>query len=164
MALRVLDIARGTSVDGPGLRDSIYFAGCHHACEGCHNPQSWDMNGGREMSDDEIMDVLRYDDFDVTFSGGDPMYRAAEVARLARRIKDELGKTIWCYTGFEFENIVSDPHFRCLLETIDVLVDGPFVLAERDLSLRFRGSGNQRIIDVKRSLASGTVVLMQQYM
>ncbi len=164
MALRVLDIARGTSVDGPGLRDSIYFAGCHHACEGCHNPQSWDMNGGREMSDDEIMEILRYDDFDVTFSGGDPMYRAAEVARLARRIKDELGKTIWCYTGFEFENIVSDPHFRCLLETIDVLVDGPFVLAERDLSLRFRGSGNQRIIDVKRSLASGTVVLMQQYM
>ncbi|MGM9836609.1 MAG: anaerobic ribonucleoside-triphosphate reductase activating protein [Muribaculaceae bacterium] len=164
MALRVLDIARGTSVDGPGLRDSIYFAGCHHACEGCHNPQSWDMNGGREMSDDEIMEILRYDDFDVTFSGGDPMYRAAEVARLARRIKDELGKTIWCYTGFEFENIVSDPHFRCLLETIDVLVDGPFVLAERDLSLRFRGSGNQRIIDVKRSLASGAVVLMQQYM
>lgn len=164
MALRVLDIARGTSVDGPGLRDSIYFAGCHHACEGCHNPQSWDMNGGREMSDDEIMEILRYDDFDVTFSGGDPMYRAAEVARLARLIKDELGKTIWCYTGFEFENIVSDPHFRCLLETIDVLVDGPFVLAERDLSLRFRGSGNQRIIDVKRSLASGTVVLMQQYM
>ena len=162
--MRVLDIARGTSVDGPGLRDSIYFAGCHHACEGCHNPQSWDMNGGREMSDDEIMEILRYDDFDVTFSGGDPMYRAAEVARLARRIKDELGKTIWCYTGFEFENIVSDPHFRCLLETIDVLVDGPFVLAERDLSLRFRGSGNQRIIDVKRSLASGTVVLMQQYM
>ena len=122
------------------------------------------MNGGREMSDDEIMEILRYDDFDVTFSGGDPMYRAAEVARLARRIKDELGKTIWCYTGFEFENIVSDPHFRCLLETIDVLVDGPFVLAGRDLSLRFRGSGNQRIIDVKRSLASGTVVLMQQYM
>ena len=164
MTLRVLDIARGTSVDGPGLRDSIYFAGCHHACEGCHNPQSWDMNGGREMSDDEIMEILRYDDFDVTFSGGDPMYRAADVARLARRIKAELGKTIWCYTGFEFENIVSDPHFRCLLEAVDVLVDGPFVLAERDISLRFRGSGNQRIIDVKRSLATGTVVLMQQYM
>ena len=164
MTLRVLDIARGTSVDGPGLRDSIYFAGCHHACEGCHNPQSWDMNGGREMSDDEIMEILRYDDFDVTFSGGDPMYRAADVARLARRIKAELGKTIWCYTGFKFESIVSDPHFRCLLEAVDVLVDGPFVLAERDISLRFRGSGNQRIIDVMRSLATGTVVLMQQYM
>lgn len=164
MTLRVLDIARGTSVDGPGLRDSIYFAGCHHACEGCHNPQSWDMNGGREMSDDEIMEILRYDDFDVTFSGGDPMYRAADVARLARRIKAELGKTIWCYTGFKFESIVSGPHFRCLLEAVDVLVDGPFVLAERDISLRFRGSGNQRIIDVKRSLATGTVVLMQQYM
>ena len=116
------------------------------------------------MSDDEIMEILRYDDFDVTFSGGDPMYRAADVARLARRIKAELGKTIWCYTGFKFESIVSDPHFRCLLEAVDVLVDGPFVLAERDISLRFRGSGNQRIIDVKRSLATGTMVLMQQYM
>ena len=164
MALRVLDIARGTSVDGPGLRDSIYFAGCHHACEGCHNPQSWDMNGGKEMSDDEVMAILREDDFDVTFSGGDPMYRAAEVARLARRIKAELGKTIWCYTGFVFENIVMKADFRCLLETIDVLVDGPFVLAGRDISLRFRGSGNQRIIDVKQSLLTGTTVLMEQYM
>ncbi|MGM9804774.1 MAG: anaerobic ribonucleoside-triphosphate reductase activating protein [Muribaculaceae bacterium] len=164
MTLRVLDIARGTSVDGPGLRDSIYFAGCHHHCEGCHNPQSWDMNGGKEMSDDEIMEVLRYDDFNVTFSGGDPFYRAADVARLARRIKSELGKTIWCYTGFEFENIVSDEHFRDLLEAVDVLVDGRFVLAERDISLRFRGSGNQRIIDVQQSLKQGKVVLMQQYM
>lgn len=164
MALRVLDIARGTSVDGPGLRDSIYFAGCHHACEGCHNPQSWDMNGGKEMSDDEVMAILREDDFDVTFSGGDPMYCAAEVARLARRIKAELGKTIWCYTGFVFENIVMKADFRCLLETIDVLVDGPFVLAGRDISLRFRGSGNQRIIDVKQSLLTGKTVLMEQYM
>lgn len=164
MALRVLNIARGTSVDGPGLRDSIYFAGCHHACEGCHNPQSWDMNGGKEMSDDEVMAILREDDFDVTFSGGDPMYRAAEVARLARRIKAELGKTIWCYTGFVFENIVMKADFRCLLETIDVLVDGPFVLAGRDISLRFRGSGNQRIIDVKQSLLTGKTVLMEQYM
>ncbi len=164
MALRVLDIARGTSVDGPGLRDSIYFAGCHHACEGCHNPQSWDMNGGKEMSDDEVMAILREDDFDVTFSGGDPMYRAAEVARLARRIKAELGKTIWCYTGFAFEDIVMKADFRCLLETIDVLVDGPFVLAGRDISLRFRGSGNQRIIDVKQSLLTGKTVLMERYM
>ena len=164
MALRVLDIARGTSVDGPGLRDSIYFAGCHHACEGCHNPQSWDMNGGKEMSDDEVMAILREDDFDVTFSGGDPMYRAAEVARLARRIKAELGKTIWCYTGVVFENIVMKADFRCLLETIDVLVDGPSVLAGRDISLRFRGSGNQRIIDVKQSLLTGKTVLMEQYM
>ena len=164
MALRVLDIARGTSVDGPGLRDSIYFAGCHHACEGCHNPQSWDMNGGKEMSDDEVMAILREDDFDVTFSGGDPMYRAAEVARLARRIKAELGKTIWCYTGVVFENIVMKADFRCLLETIAVLVDGPCVLAGRDISLRFRGSGNQRIIDVKQSLLTGKTVLMEQYM
>lgn len=164
MNLRVLDIARGTTVDGPGLRDSIYLAGCHHACEGCHNPQSWDMNGGKEMTDDEVMAILREDDFDVTFSGGDPMYRAEDVARLARRIRAELGKNIWCYTGFMFEDIVDKEPFRSLLDTIDVLVDGPFVLAGRDISLRFRGSGNQRIIDVKQSLALGRTVLMDQYM
>lgn len=164
MTLRILDIARGTTVDGPGLRDSIYFAGCHHACEGCHNPQSWDMNSGKEMTDDEVMEILREDDFNVTFSGGDPMYRAAEVASLARRIKKELGKTIWCYTGFVFEDIVSKSDFRCLLETIDVLVDGPFVLADRDISLRFRGSPNQRIIDVNQSLAMGKTILMEEYM
>ena len=164
MNLRVLDIARGTTVDGPGLRDSIYLAGCHHACEGCHNPQSWDMNGGKEMTDDEVMVILREDDFDVTFSGGDPMYRAEDVARLARRIRAELGKNIWCYTGFMFEDIVDKEPFRSLLDTIDVLVDGPFVLAGRDISLRFRGSGNQRIIDVKQSLALGRTVLMDQYM
>ena len=112
----------------------------------------------------ELIEVIRENDFNVTFSGGDPLYQIKEVTILAKAIKQMLGKTIWCYTGFKFESIVSDPHFRCLLEAVDVLVDGPFVLAERDISLRFRGSGNQRIIDVKRSLATGTVVLMQQYM
>ncbi|MBQ4292504.1 MAG: 4Fe-4S cluster-binding domain-containing protein, partial [Muribaculaceae bacterium] len=96
--LRVLDIVEGTSVDGPGLRTSIYLAGCAHHCQGCHNPESWDFNGGNELDDDRLMEVIAYNDFNVTFSGGDPMGQPEALARLCRRIKAELGKTIWVYT------------------------------------------------------------------
>jgi len=164
MALRILDIKQGTSVDGPGLRDPIYFAGCEHHCEGCHNPQSWSPDGGREWDDEEVMAVLEYDDFNVTFSGGDPMFQAEGVASLARLIKERLGKTIWCYTGYRFEQLVGQEKFMPLLEQIDVLVDGPFVMSQRDISLRFRGSANQRIIDVPKSLRLGSVVLEDEFM
>ena len=159
--MRVLDIVEGTTVDGPGLRTSIYVAGCRHQCEGCHNPQSWDFNAGREISIDELLGVVEKNNFNVTLSGGDPLYVADEAAELCRRIKDELHKNIWCYTGFVWENIVHKPEYRPLLETIDVLVDGPFVLARRDISLCFRGSGNQRIIDVRKSLAQDEVVVLK---
>ena len=164
MALRIIDIKQGTSVDGPGLRDSIYFAGCRHACEGCHNPQSWSFEAGRDWTEEEVMTVLEYDDFNVTFSGGDPMYQAEEVAKLAQTIKQRMGKTIWCYTGFRYEEIVGDARYMPLLEQVDVLVDSPFELARRDISLRFRGSGNQRIIDVKKSLETGEIVLLEEYL
>lgn len=150
--LRVLDISEGTSVDGPGLRTSIYFAGCNHRCEGCHNPQSWDFGAGTPMTDDEIVEVVERNGFNVTFTGGDPMYLAAELLPLARRLK-QLGYNIWCYTGFLFEELIDDPERRALLEQIDVVVDGPFSLAQRDISLRFRGSSNQRLIAVAPSLA-----------
>jgi anaerobic ribonucleoside-triphosphate reductase activating protein len=150
--LRVLDISEGTSVDGPGLRTSIYFAGCNHRCEGCHNPQSWDFGAGTPMTDDEIVEVVERNGFNVTFTGGDPMYLAAELLPLARRLK-QLGYNIWCYTGFLFEELIDDPERRTLLEQIDVVVDGPFSLAQRDISLRFRGSSNQRLIAVEPSLA-----------
>ena len=159
--MRVLDIVEGTTVDGPGLRTSIYVAGCRHQCEGCHNPQSWDFNAGREISIDELLGVVEMNNFNVTLSGGDPLYVADEAAELCRRIKEELNKNIWCYTGFVWENIVHKPEYRPLLETVDVLVDGPFVLARRDISLCFRGSGNQRIIDVRKSLAQDEVVVLK---
>lgn len=158
--MRILDIVEGTTVDGPGLRTSIYVAGCKHQCEGCHNPQSWDFNGGKDMSMDEVLDVVRENDFNVTLSGGDPLYMADEVTQLCRRIKNELHKNIWCYTGFVWEAIVGKPEYMPLLETIDVLVDGPFVLGRRDISLFFRGSGNQRIIDVQQSLKQNKVVIL----
>ncbi len=150
MKLRVLDIVGGTSVDGPGLRTSIYFAGCCHHCQGCHNPQSWDMDGGVEMSIDEIIAVIDDNDFNVTFSGGDPLMQVDGMVELARRLK-ESGRTIWCYTGYVFEDIAETPRMARLLRWIDVLVDGRFVESLRDTSLRFRGSSNQRLVDVAKS-------------
>ncbi len=147
--IRVLDIIEDTTVDGPGFRTSIYCAGCSHACKGCHNPQSWDFNGGREMTTDEIMKIIEADPYaDVTFSGGDPMYQAEGFIELARAIRERTNKTIWCYTGFTYEALLKMPKQRELLELIDVLVDGPFVESLRDPDLLFRGSSNQRIIEL----------------
>ncbi len=145
--LRVIDIVEGTSVDGPGLRTSIYFAGCHHACPGCHNPQTWDPTAGRDMTVEDLMEVICTADFDVTLTGGDPMYQAEALLPLVRRIK-EAGYNLWCYTGFTLEQLAGQPHMQALLDYIDTLVDGPFIEALRDTDLIFRGSSNQRIIDL----------------
>ena len=147
-----MDIVDGTSVDGPGLRTSIYFAGCAHKCPGCHNEHTWDFMAGKDMTVDELMDH-------ITFSGGDPLYQSEALIGLAERIKAE-GYNLWCYTGFRFEDIVAagEPeNAKTLLNYIDVLVDGPFIMELKDISLRFRGSSNQRIIDVRKSLLNGAV-------
>lgn len=143
--LRVVDIVEGTSVDGPGLRTSIYFAGCDHRCPGCHNPQTWDFNAGRDMTVDELARAVAEADFNVTFTGGDPVYQAARLIPLARRIR-KGGKTIWLYTGFTIEQLAAMPDARELLRYVEAVVDGPFVEALRDTGLPFRGSSNQRII------------------
>lgn len=161
MDYRILDIVEGTSVDGPGLRTSIYFAGCRHCCKGCHNPQSWDFEAGNLMSSDDIMEIVRYNDFNVTLSGGDPLYQPKEIAELCRRIKQEIGKEIWCYTGFSWEEIIADESLLEPLQWIDVVVEGPFIESLRDTSLRFRGSSNQRIVDVQKSLAEGKAVMKE---
>lgn len=157
--MRVLDIIDGTTVDGPGFRTSIYFAGCLHHCEGCHNPTSWNMMGGKEKKLEEIMAIVEANDLNVTFSGGDPMYQAKEILPLARAIRD-IGKTIWCYTGFRYEQLFDYREMTALLDYIEVLVDGEFLLSRRDTSLQFRGSDNQRMIDVANSLP-GNVVLWE---
>ncbi len=156
--MKVLNISEGTIVDGPGLRTSIYFAGCTHQCLGCHNPQSWDPDGGDEMSEEQLLEIIKYNDFPVTLSGGDPLFQLDEVTSLARRIKNELGKNIWCYTGYKWESIVHKPEYHTLLQYIDVLVDSPFILDKRDISLKFRGSSNQRVIDVAASMEKGKIV------
>ena len=137
--------------DGPGFRTSIYCAGCAHHCPGCHNPQSWDFKDGYEVTIEELLDIIKADEFaNVTFSGGDPLYQVEAFTELARRIKTETDKTIWCYTGFTYEEIQADPRLSQILPYLDVLVDGPYVEALRDTNLRFRGSSNQRIIELDK--------------
>lgn len=157
--ISVLDIIEDTMVDGPGFRTTIYCAGCPNACKGCHNPQSWDIANGHPMTTDEIMAVIEADPYaDVTFSGGDPMFQPEGFAELATAIRERTSKTIWCYTGFTFEALAANERQRKLLQLVDVLVDGPFVQALRDPDLVFRGSSNQRIINVPLSLAKGEAV------
>ena len=151
--------------DGPGLRTSIYSSGCPHHCRGCHNPQSWDIANGKWMSIDEILDIIKADRIsNVSFSGGDPFFQVEAFTELARRIKAETGKTIWCWTGYTIEQIREDERLSMLLPYIDTLVDGPFILEQRDTTLLFRGSPNQRIIHltpVEEDICPGAVELVK---
>ena len=150
-------------VDGPGFRTAIYCAGCRHQCPGCHNPQSWDFSGGRPATTDELMRIIEADPYTrgVTFTGGDPMYQPEGFAELADTIRQRTPqKDIWCYTGFTFEQLITNPRQRALLEQIDVLVDGPFLREQRDETLLFRGSRNQRIIDVQASLEARQTITL----
>ncbi len=162
--LSILSVVDDTTVDGPGFRTSIYCAGCTHHCPGCHNPQSWAPDGGHEMSVEELMEIIEADPFapGVTFTGGDPMQQAEGFTALAQAIRARTNKNIWCYTGYTFEALLHMPAQRQLLELVDVLVDGPFIEAQRSTDLLFRGSANQRLIDIPRSLAEGRVVLWQR--
>lgn len=142
---RVVDIIEGTSVDGPGLRTSIYFAGCEHRCPGCHNPHTWDKTAGRDMSLSELLDIIDRAEFNVTLTGGDPLFQTTSLLPLVTAIK-ERGLTIWLYTGFTYESLLKQPDVAQLLPMLEAVVDGPFIEALRDTSLQFRGSANQRII------------------
>ena len=148
--LRVLDIIDGTIVDGPGLRTSIYLAGCRHECQGCHNPQSWDFNGGKDMTIAEILNHVEYNGFNVTLSGGDPLYQVDAATALCNELR-KRDVTVWVYTGFTYEHILANEKLSQILSVADVLVDGPFIEAKRDTSLLFRGSSNQRLIDLHKS-------------
>ena len=159
-SIRILDIKYGTSVDGIGLRTSLYCAGCEHHCAGCHNPQSWSENGGEEMSVEGLFREIVDADMNVTFTGGDPMLHPEGFIALARMIKERTDKTIWCYTGYRFEDLLQHPLRRTLVELCDVIVDGKYIEAERDLTLHFRGSRNQRLINVAKSLA-GDICLVE---
>lgn len=156
--MRILKIVPGTSVDGPGLRSSVYFAGCSHHCPGCHNEQSWDFAGGEEITPEALLQALLENEEHVTLSGGDPLQQPDdELLRLLKGLK-EHGVNVWCFTGYTFEWLLNSPK-KALLEYVDVLVDSPFILAQRDTTLRFRGSSNQRILDMPASLAAGAPIL-----
>ncbi|MGI8348704.1 anaerobic ribonucleoside-triphosphate reductase activating protein [Niallia circulans] len=162
--MRVLSIVEDSIVDGPGLRTTIFFAGCTHYCRGCHNPESWKINGGTEMSIDEIMRKVKQNPLnDITFSGGEPMLQITELKQLAKECK-QLNKNIWCYTGYLWEELraTQSDEFAELSMYVDVLVDGRFVLEQKDLSLLFKGSSNQRIIDCQKSLKEDKVCLFNE--
>lgn len=154
----VLSIIRGTTVDGPGFRTSIYLAGCNHRCEGCHNPQSWSFDEGTPMTLEEILDIVKEEDFDVTLSGGDPLCNPSSALLLIKALKEDK-RNVWVYTGYTWEEILADKVLLECASLADVIVDGPFILKLRDTDLLFKGSSNQRLIDVQRSLKDNSIVL-----
>ena len=161
------DLQSDSIVDGPGLRTVIWTQGCAHKCFGCQNPQTWDFKGGAlvplEMVYDAI-DELEYQQ-GITFSGGDPMYQPYPCAKIAKYCK-EKGYNIWVYTGFTYEELMElsekNPIYLEFLKYVDVLVDGRFILKEKDLNLLFRGSKNQRLIDIPKTLKKGDIVLFDE--
>lgn len=161
MEISVIKIVESTSVDGPGLRTTVYCAGCGHHCKGCHNPQSWDINYGTMVQVEDVANRLLATDEDITFSGGDPMFQIDAFAELASIIKAKSNKNIWCYTGYTFEQLLRNNKSLELLKNIDVLVDGRFIEEQKDKEILFRGSKNQRLIDVQQSLKLGEIVTYQ---
>ena len=161
------DLQSDSIVDGPGLRTVIWTQGCSHNCKGCQNPQTWDFKGGALVPLDmvyEAIDELEYQQ-GITFSGGDPMYQPYPCSKIAEYCKKK-GYNIWVYTGFTYEEIIEmskkDKIYLEFLKNIDVLVDGKFILKERDLDILFRGSRNQRLIDIPKTLESNELVLFDE--
>ena len=153
-------IVSDSIVDGPGIRTTIFCQGCPHHCEGCHNPETWDFGCGTEVPVEDLVDVVKSNPLcrGVTFSGGEPFAQAEGFAKLARLLKAQ-GYEVASYSGYTFEELLEGSEAQKeLLASIDILIDGPFVLAERSLEVPFRGSRNQRILDVPRSLAAGKAV------
>lgn len=162
--ISVLDILYDTTVDGPGFRTSIYAAGCIHKCLECHNPQSWDYANGQEYSIEELLDIVSVSEFaNVTFTGGDPLIQVNEFTELAKKIKTFTHKNIWCYTGFTFEQINKSQKLSQILPFLDVLVDGKYMNNLYNENLPFRGSSNQRIIDVPKTLQTEEIIVKEDF-
>ena len=158
--LELASIVTDSIVDGPGIRTTIFAQGCPHRCPGCHNPESWEFGKGVMMSEEEVFSIIRSNPLSkgVTFSGGEPFAQAAGFAKLSQMLK-RAGYEVAAYSGYTFEEIMKSEEMKVLLSSIDVLIDGPFILAERSLELNFRGSRNQRVLNVPESLASGVAIL-----
>ena len=160
--LRIAGTVNDSIVDGPGIRYTIFTQGCPHRCPGCHNPQTHDFAGGQDADVEKILDEIFKNPIlsGVTFSGGEPFCQAEALLPIAEAIK-EKGKHLMIYTGYLLEHLqkMESAGVQRLLELADVIVDGPFILAEKNLTLSYRGSENQRVIDMVKTRKSGEVVL-----
>lgn len=165
--IRIADTVNDSIVDGPGLRLAIFVQGCPHNCPGCHNPQTHDFKGGREITLGELYDMAAGNPLlsGVTFSGGEPFCQAKPLAELGAAVK-EMGLNVVTYSGYTYEYLLShgneDNGWGELLAVSDYLVDGEYVQALRDLTLKFRGSSNQRIIDLGRTRETGTLTVIDE--
>lgn len=161
LSLRLFGFVGDSIVDGPGLRCVVFCQGCPHNCPGCHNPSSHSFSGGESVYVNEVYNKIQKYPLckGVTFSGGEPFAQAESLCALADMLKSE-NKELAAYSGYTFEQLLQGSSAQQeLLGKLDILIDGLFIESQKDLTLRFRGSSNQRIIDVPKSLASGTVVL-----
>lgn len=164
--VRLSGIAYESLVNGPGLRRVFFAQGCKHNCKGCFNPETHDFEGGEEFNIDSLIDDVKSNPMlkGITFSGGDPLEQGESFAYMAKRFK-EIGLNIWVFTGYKFEYILENldkiAGWRELIENIDVLVDGKFEETLKNDNLKFKGSSNQRIIDVKSSLMEKKVNLLE---
>lgn len=164
--LQLAGVVRESIVDGPGIRMTVFVQGCPHHCKGCHNEHTWSFDGGYTSSVERILEEAAKDKLlkGITLSGGEPFTQAKALAVLARKAR-AMGLNIFCYTGYTFEYLYAHfdehPEYKELLEECDWLVDGPFVEEQMSLMLHFRGSRNQRILNVKESLAKGEAVLSE---
>ena len=158
--LNLAGIAGDSIVDGPGIRTAVFGQGCPHHCPGCHNPETWEFGCGTDMDEETVVEIVERNPLchGVTFSGGEPFAQAAAFAKLARLLK-EKNYEVAAYSGYTFEQLLAGTEDqRDLLSTLDILIDGPFLMEERSLELNFRGSANQRIINVPESLMAGKAV------
>lgn len=162
--MNIAGIIHESLVDGIGVRTVIFISGCEHNCQGCHNVKISDFHYGKQFdrsTEDYILNYIKHDPLieGITLSGGDPIYCAKELIKFLRRIRKETpSKTVWLYTGFVFEEIQNEE----ILKYVDVLVDGKFDLAKADQSLRFKGSSNQRIIDVPKTLLNNKIEVWEK--
>ncbi len=162
------DLQTDSIVDGPGLRAVLWTQGCLHHCKGCQNPQTWDFEGGGLVPVRAVLDEIDKLEYHtgLTLSGGDPMFQVEPCLEIVKYARTK-GLNIWVYTGFTWEELMnmskSKPIYKEFLKYVDVLVDGRFILEQRDLSLLFRGSRNQRLIDVQRTLNSNEIILLNEY-
>lgn len=160
--LRIAGVQQDSIVDGPGIRYVIFTQGCPHHCPGCHNPQTHDPEGGKEATVAEILSQIAENPLTsgVTFSGGEPFIQAEALVPIAEAVKEQ-GKNLMIYTGYLYEDLqkMERAGVQKLLALADILVDGPFIMAERDLTLTYRGSANQRVIDLEETRRQGKMIL-----